>query len=253
MNSIPLWAILICLLILLPASVYFGDIWARFSLRNNHKYLIDEAIPTSILGVHALILGFTFSMSVDHYENRRDLVVKESNAIGTAYLRSQMITGPLVQITKDWFVLYLKHQTSFSQASDSPSAILGQSALLKEQQDKIWSLTKELTRENRTAVDAIYIESLNSMFDVHNERVHSLINRLPIAVLFLLILTLVASLVCFGFVESSKKTGDTLWLYVLSLMFAVVICLVIDIDLPSQGLVSVPQLPIEELSKTIAK
>ncbi len=252
-HTIPLWAILFSLMIFLPLCVRLGIFFARLNMRNNSNFIIDDAIPTSILGVHALLLGFTFSMSVERFEARRENVVREANAIGTAYLRSQLLMSPFSQQSEEWFHSYLKNQMAFSHSADTPENLLKQSGVLKQEHDKIWLLAKELTQKHRTPIESLYVDSLNTMIDIHNERIHSLQNRLPITVLVLVILTLVASLVCFGFVEGSKKQGSFLWLYVLSILFAIVISLVMDLDRPRQGLISVPQLAMEELFDSLVK
>ena len=51
----------------------------------------DAFAMTSVLGLLALLLGFTFSIALSRYEARRELVVKEANAIGTTWLRMQML------------------------------------------------------------------------------------------------------------------------------------------------------------------
>jgi hypothetical protein len=49
---------------------------------------------SAVLGLLALLLGFTFAMAVDRFEQRRTLVLDEVNAISTAYLRTQLLQAP---------------------------------------------------------------------------------------------------------------------------------------------------------------
>ena len=56
---------------------------------NQESYLVG-----SMLGLLALLLAFSFSMALDRYEERRHLVIQEANAIGTAYLRTQLLDEP---------------------------------------------------------------------------------------------------------------------------------------------------------------
>ena len=48
----------------------------------------------SMLGLLALLLAFSFAMGIDRYEERRRLVILEANAIGTSYLRAQLLDEP---------------------------------------------------------------------------------------------------------------------------------------------------------------
>ena len=56
---------------------------------NQEGYLVG-----SLLGFLALLMAFSFSMALDRYEERRHLVIQEANAIGTAYLRTQLLDEP---------------------------------------------------------------------------------------------------------------------------------------------------------------
>jgi hypothetical protein len=51
-------------------------------------------VVSATLGLLALLLGFTFAMATDRFDSRRALVVEEANAIGTAYLRAQLLPEP---------------------------------------------------------------------------------------------------------------------------------------------------------------
>ena len=51
-------------------------------------------VVSAVLGLLALLMGFTFSLAVDRFDARRVLVLQEANAIGTAYLRAQLLASP---------------------------------------------------------------------------------------------------------------------------------------------------------------
>ncbi|HPU16762.1 MAG TPA: hypothetical protein PK808_11795, partial [Polymorphobacter sp.] len=51
-------------------------------------------ITSAVLGLLALLMGFTFALAVDRFETRRVLVIAEANAIGSAYLRAQLLPEP---------------------------------------------------------------------------------------------------------------------------------------------------------------
>src|SRR4029078_11578027 len=51
-------------------------------------------LQVAMLGTLGLLLAFSFGMVLNRYETRRELVVQEANAIGTAYLRSQLLDDP---------------------------------------------------------------------------------------------------------------------------------------------------------------
>ena len=90
LNSVLITMILfLCLVLAIEAGYRVGR---RFQDVTNEvsKSKVD-AIQASLLGVLALILGFTFSLSLQRYDSRSEAVVDEANAIGTTYLRAQLL------------------------------------------------------------------------------------------------------------------------------------------------------------------
>jgi hypothetical protein len=86
--------------VLFISMVLAVELGYRVGLRKSHA-TNDAAeehvngIQASILGIPALLLGFTFSLSLQRFDTRSDAVVNERNAIGTAYLRAQLLPAPL--------------------------------------------------------------------------------------------------------------------------------------------------------------
>ncbi len=212
---------------------------------------VSETIPPSILGVHALLIGFTFSMSISRYEIRRELVIKEANAIGTTYLRAQTLPAPFNQRATEGLRKYLEHKVQFGQLVYGDDNIKTVLADISDSHNKLWSDAREMTSTYRSPIEALYLDSLNEMIDVHSERMAAIENQLPETVLGLLILTLFVALFSFGFVEGAKKRQGTFWLVTLSILFAVVITLIIDLDRPRRGLIRVSQAPLTDLLKSI--
>lgn len=91
--SVPQWTIGFVTLVLLIISVEFGywiGLKAKIEMTQPMKDQIST-IQTAILTIFTFLLGFTFAMALSRFDNRKQMVVKESNAIGTAVLRSQLL------------------------------------------------------------------------------------------------------------------------------------------------------------------
>jgi hypothetical protein len=94
--TLPLMGIgLVILVALLAAATigYRGHIWLR-QRRGETDTESHDHLLSAVLGLLALLLGFTFSLALNRYEARRDLVVQEANAIGTTWLRAQLLEPP---------------------------------------------------------------------------------------------------------------------------------------------------------------
>jgi CDP-diglyceride synthetase len=90
------WLIAFMMMVLLLLSTEFGFRTGR-KLRTGIEEGAKSQVSTisgAIIGVLALLLGFTFAMALARYERRKQLVLEESNAIGTAYLRSRLLPEP---------------------------------------------------------------------------------------------------------------------------------------------------------------
>ena len=96
LDIIPLWC---CL----PLVMGFGllAVECGYRLGNwRHRHAIEEkdasvaAMTASILGLLAFMLAFTFSLAFSRFDNRREAVVEEANAIGTTWLRAQLLPEP---------------------------------------------------------------------------------------------------------------------------------------------------------------
>ncbi|MCE2962197.1 MAG: hypothetical protein ACK5UE_04685 [Chitinophagales bacterium] len=91
--SIPEWLIGLVTLILLIVSVEIGywiGLKAKVEMTQQMKAQIST-IQTAILTIFTFLLGFTFAMALSRFDNRKQMVVKESNSIGTAVLRSKLL------------------------------------------------------------------------------------------------------------------------------------------------------------------
>jgi hypothetical protein len=92
-NQLLISAVLMALLVLAAQVGYRTGAKPAFTMSDVGKSHLST-IFGGILGLLALLLGFTFAMSLSRYEHRKQLVTQEANALGTAYLRSQLLPEP---------------------------------------------------------------------------------------------------------------------------------------------------------------
>src|SRR5271168_4650577 len=81
-------------------------------------------VVSAVLGLLALLLGFTFSLAVDRFEGRRQLVLEESNAIGTAFLRAQLLGEPHRTRLSQLLVTYTDNKIALAKAKPHQGARL---------------------------------------------------------------------------------------------------------------------------------
>ncbi|HEX3407118.1 MAG TPA: hypothetical protein VHS81_07760, partial [Caulobacteraceae bacterium] len=124
---------------------------------------------TAVLGLLALLLAFTFSLAVGRYEERRHLVLDEANAIGTTYLRTQLLPEPHRARLSGLLVRYTDNRIRLAQATHGQSAPLlaTNDALLTD----IWAATAGAFDSIKALPFAnSYLDTVNHLIDLDAAR-----------------------------------------------------------------------------------
>lgn len=205
----------------------------------------------TLLGLVGLLLAFGLTMAVGRYETRRVQVTQEANAIGTTYLRAQLLAEPARSMSLGLLRDYADAAIQLAdQVPDDESFVVADQRMTAIQQG-LWAAAGEAVRGDPTGTaPRLYVESLNEMIDRHTDRDASLRNRVPTSVM---ILEVVGSAVALGML--------TLYLALLgrgaltSLMAAVVVILILfvsfDLDRPARGFITVPDTPLVEVRESM--
>lgn len=250
MDKIELYVFFVILVITAAITVEFGY---RKGLKkggetNDVRESVLELIPTGLLGLLALFMGFTFSMSISRYDARKKALIKEANAIGTVLLRSDLL--PMAEATKAKISIrnYLEHRI------DLPAKALYQNNIYLDKnrrlQDEIWDIAKRNSLEKRDPTAALFTSSVNEMIDLAGERDFAMMDKVPeIAYYMMFGITLVV-LYFFAFIYGgqSKGRGSPL---LLGLLLSLVIVLIQDMERPESGWVRVDQTPLLGLKEGI--
>ena len=250
---VPEWAIAVGLLALLLAAIELGR---RYGQRDHDRFGTPEEDSASLsgasLGLLALLLAFTYSVASNHFDIRKQLLLKESNAIGTAYLRSGFAPEPQRAELEDLLRAYTDVRVGFTESGLDPARYV---ELLRESErlhGEIWAAGKRsVAGRTPTTLDALLIDSLNSVFDVHAERLRAQRDHVPVAVLFLLMLVSVASIAMLGY-AAGRKGDRRHWIRaLLPVLIVAVITLIVDLDRPRTGFIRVSQMPLLDLQASM--
>src|SRR5215510_1410980 len=125
LRNFMIWILLegVALLAAIALFMLALEVGFRFGARQQAK--CDEpdkahanALHGAVLGLLALLLGFTFAMAVSRYENRKTLMVDQANAIGTAALRAKMLPAPYAEQAAPLIREYVETRLQYNKASD---------------------------------------------------------------------------------------------------------------------------------------
>src|SRR5262245_37604362 len=208
-------------------------------------------LQAALLGVVGLILAFGLSLAVTRYEDRRDAVVDEANAIGTTFLRAQTLPEPMRSRSLALLDTYTEsavNLTNYIPGSSQELATIDREEAL---QRRLWNLNaRALALEPIDSAPRLYEETLNEMFDAQGARVAGLNNRVPNAVLFLEVLGAALALGLLGAYLAIVGRGVVAvsLAAVLVTMLLFVIC---DLDRPTRGPIQVPDTPLKDVQESM--
>lgn len=218
-------------------------------LRHHSEVLREPfgVLQGALLGVVGLILAFGLSLAVGRYEGRRTAVVDEANAIGTTYLRAQLIAEPAR--TRSLALLREYADLAIRLAQDVPSSSDMRRTAAEEGvvQRRLWRLAGEaLDADPVASAPRLYVDSLNTMIDMQTVRISGLNNRVPGAVLALEVIGAAIALGLLGLFLSVLGRGLLPIVFAAALV-SMLLLVTFDLDRPVRGLITVPATPLESL------
>ena len=207
-------------------------------------------VVTAVLGLLALLLGFTFSLAADRFEARRHLVLEEANAIGTVYLRAQLLPEPHRSRISNLLIRYTDNRIVLGHAKPG----LAQQRLLATSDTlltDLWSATAAgFDAIKDLPFSAVFVESVNNLIDLDGARKAARQAHVPVEVFGVLFAYQVTAAGVLGYVLRGARGRMTagLLLALLTLSFL----LIVDIDRPTLGGIVEDQGPMLELRKSLA-
>lgn len=209
----------------------------------------DSFALNSVLGLLALLIGFTFSIALSRYETRRELVVQEANAIGTTWLRMDLLEGADRARMQALLRRYLDARIAFGQARTS----LDEKREFKRTeavQAELWAAMVQVTAPFRdTARASLLISTTNESIDLAAERYASRQSHIPPRILRLLLIFSLLTAGLVGYERGGQRREATLLFVLLTLA----VTLVIDLDRPTTGLTNVSQQPMLDLRASMGE
>ena len=253
-NSVLIAGTLFVLIILANEAGY------RFARRFLAKP--DEAIKSQtnsvqagMLGLLALLLGFSFTMALQRFDNRSAAVIEESNAIGTAYLRVGLLSEPYATEVNSLIAKYVDLRIEGG-GIDMADPAVRESVIERtvELQGQLWrSAIDAANADPRPVTSGYFIQSLNEVFDAFGRRQAALEKHVPELVLFLLFTIFIISGYILGYASGLHRRRAWMAIMSMTALIVLVIFIVIDLDRPRRGLIQVDQSSMAGLKQQIEK
>ncbi|MBK1880914.1 hypothetical protein JIN85_00725 [Luteolibacter pohnpeiensis] len=246
------WSILIIvtgiLLILSEIGFRFGN---SAKQKNPQADVNNGSTQGAVLGLLGLLLGFSFAMAVGRYDNRRSLGVDEANAIGTTWLRTDLLTESRSRKAKKLLRQYTELRLESIEKStdlDRMKSLVMESSKI---QNELWQIAMDSAVEKPGPVIMGFINSLNEMIDLQTSRIAAARNHVPAAVWILLIVVAGCGAWASGFSSGTTQQRSAFNQIVFPVLVGIVVTLISDIDRPRKGLVALSHEPLRELYESM--
>jgi hypothetical protein len=251
LDAIPLWGLLLvvsALLWFLLEGGYRVGKW-RHARRPDERDQPVGAMVASILGLVALVIGFTFSLAASRFDARRLTVLEEANAIGTCYLRARLLPEPERSEVARLLREYVDVRIAAVQEGKPDKAIARSEAL----HELLWAQAASAAEKNQSSIiTGVFIQSLNNVIDVHAKRLLvGLYSRIPVVIWAGLFGLSMLGMAAVGYQAALTTTRRSPAMFGLVFTFTIVLMLIADLDRGREGLLRVSQRSMLDLQRSM--
>lgn len=247
LEALPMAGVYVCIVLLILAACEAGILIGRMHQRSRK----DEGAQASVgpmvgglLGMLAFLLAFTFSTASTHHGSRKQDVLSEAIHVGAAYLRADLIDDTRGSQLKRLLREYVDVRLRVVQPDGDLQAALTRSLQIH---DEMWVLVVAAARENPGHNTALLVESINDVIDLHERRLTDGLVRIPpriwVGLLAITVLTMGTLGLQIGLSGKRRLVG----VIPIALTFAVLVTLIVDLNRPQGGFITVSQKPLIDL------
>jgi len=199
------------------------------------------SLEPAVFALLGLLIAFTFSGALTRFDVRRSQVVDEANAIGTAYLRIDVLPVSTQPRLRETFRNYVDARIATYKKLPDLQAAQQELALSQALQTDIWAQAVAATRmpDSPTGVNVLVLSALNEMFDIATVRLAATQMHPPIVIFAMLIGLALASALLAGYQSAREKDRD--WMHKIGFagIVACTIYVILDIEYPRLGLIRI--------------
>jgi hypothetical protein len=198
------------------------------------------ALDAAVYALFGLLLAFIFSGAASRFDQRRELIAAETNAIGTAWLRLDLLPAATQTAVRPLFRQYVESRLSAHRLLGDEAAAWAEHLRNLELQQRIWTIAIAGARDTGSpAVLSLVIPALNEMIDISTTRLAATRTHPPSIVYVMLVLVALAASFLSGM--AMAKSPSRPWPHILA--FTLVICattyVILDMEVPRLGFIRV--------------
>jgi len=218
---------------------YLVGVWKHDKWRDSEDGG-GNLVLTSILALLGLLLAFTFADGVSHYKSRKQAVIAEANALGTAFLRADMVADPGRTELKQALLDHARTRAIESDTWYRPESARELIETSSQTLTKLWPTTLVILQQKPPgAIEASLVAAVNEAIDYHTIRNTAVLDKLPGVVLVLLVFITSAALAVAGFNAGLSGRMSRWRMMTFALVLSGVVLVIQDFDRPLSGFILV--------------
>jgi hypothetical protein len=196
-------------------------------------------VEGAVFGLFGLLIAFTFSGAPARLDTRKQLIAEEANAIGTAYLRLDLLAPEAQSALRERFRTYLDSRLETYRRFPDLEAVKAELSNSARIQLDIWTQAVAATRLQGAHPDAakLLLPAVNEMIDITTTRSMAAMIHPPLVVFALLALLAMVCSVLAGFGMASSKQRSWLHIMAFAAIAVVVVYVVLEIEYPRAGFI----------------
>jgi hypothetical protein len=252
MRSLPLIVIFILTLALVLVAVEVGYQagLARQKAKTHEKEAPVGAMVGATLGLLAFLLAFTFGLGANLFQQKREVLLAEANAIGTTWLRAAFLPGA----ERDSARALLREYVDIRLAAVESGEVEGAMRRSEEIHTALWEIaTDAMNDEPRSVAAGLFVETLNDTIDLHAKRVQvALRSRIPPTIWYALYAISFFAFGTLGYHAGLGAANRSYATIAVAIIFSAVIWLIADLDTAAEGTLRVSQQALIDVRNSMA-
>jgi len=240
----------IVLLVVLVAAVAFGASVLRRIVRLRDEDREDfNIVQSATLTLLALIVGFSLSMAVNRYDQRKNFEESEANAIGTEYARADLANDSDTVLMKTGLIRYTALRLADYRTRE-PEQLQRIGRDTATVQAELWRLATQVARDKPTPIGALVVAGMNDVLNSQDYSEAARINRIPLGAWVLMVVIALLGCAVQGY-GAKGNTRKLMLVAILPLTIALSLALIADIDSPRGGIIHVEPQNLARLAQAL--
>ena len=226
--------------------------WLGQRLRSMRREIPESKFHDASLAVLGLLLGFTFSIAIVKHDQRRAMVVADSNAIGDFYTCASLLDDPVRSKLQSVIHEYATLRFELSQRRFDEAELQRALTQMQQMQEQMTVLVGQALHKG-TPIAVSLTNTLNGLTSNHAARLAAVRDRLPAIIVALLLLSAMLSSVLVGHEQGARQESDLLGTACFIVMVTFAIYVILDLNQPGSGMIKVDQEPMQRLLMSMTK